>query len=260
MRRLSPTTGSQRFAVAAVAVVLGVVAVVALLARVLASPAAPVRAAAQDRPGPVLLVPGYGGSTAGLEVLARELRAGGRDAQVVPLPGDGRGDLRASAEALRVAAEGTGAGSVDVVGYSAGGVVARLWAREHPERARRVVTLGSPHHGTRLAALGAAYSPAQCPVACQQLVPGSDLLEELNDGDETPDGPRFLALWTTQDETVTPPDSGRLEGAVNVALQSLCPGVQVSHAQLPTDPVVTRVVQGALAGSVLAPPTAAACG
>lgn len=239
---------------------LAVLAGAAVLLR-LGAPAAPARvqAAPQDVPGPVLLVPGYGGSTAALEVLAAALRDAGREAVVVPLPGGGTGDLRASAQALDAVADAAlaaGAPSVDVVGYSAGGLVARLWARDSPGDLRRVVTLGSPHHGTEIASLGAAFNPGSCPEACLQMVPGSDLLDDLNDGDETPDGPRWLSLWTTQDTVVTPPESARLEGAVNVALQDLCPGLQVSHAQLPTAPVVRSLVLQAISSERLEqPPT-----
>lgn len=219
-------------------------------------PTPPALAAPQDEPGPVLLVPGYGGSTVGLEVLAEALRAEGRVATVVPLPGDGTGDLRASADALDAAVTASGAGSVDVIGYSAGGLVARLWARDNAAEVRRVVTLGSPHHGTRLASLGAAYSPGSCPAACLQMVPGSELLDGLNHGDETPDGPQWLSLWTDQDQVVTPPDSARLDGAVNVALQDLCPGLQLDHDGLPVSPVVTSLVLQALAAEELREPTA----
>ena len=213
----------------------------------------------QEQPGPVLLVPGYGGSTAGLSVLAERLRAEGRQAVVVELPGNGTGDLRESAAALDAAADAAlaaGAPSVDVVGYSAGGLVARLWARDSPDAVRRVVTLGSPHHGTEIAALGAAYDPGSCPAACLQMVPGSDLLADLNDSDETPDGPRWISLWTDQDTVVTPPDSARLDGALNVVLQEVCPGVQISHAQLPTASVVQSLVLQAVSAAEPAAPAA----
>lgn len=218
----------------------------------------------QDVPGPVLLVPGYGGSTTSLESLAGRLRAAGRDATVVGLPGDGMGDLREAAKALDAAvgrALAGGAPSVDVVGYSAGGIVVRDWVRElgGDRRARRVVTLGSPHHGTKIAALGAQLVPGACPIACQQLVPGSELLDELNDGDETPDGPQWLSLWTSQDETVTPPESARLDGAVDVVLQDVCPGASISHGGLPTAPLVQGLVLRALGPGDIAAPKPADC-
>ena len=213
---------------------------------------APVTSVAQDRPGPVLLVPGYGGSTAGLDQLAARLRAAGRDASLLRLGGDGTGDLREQADLLATTVDALvagGAPSVDVVGFSAGGVTARIWAadRDGATQARRVVALGAPHHGSEVAALASAFVPGSCPAACRQLVPGSDLLSSLNQVDETPEGPRWVTIWTEQDTVVTPPDSARLDGAVDISVQQLCPGRQVAHGQLPTDEVVTGLVLRALA-------------
>ncbi len=201
----------------------------------------------QAEPGPVLLVPGYGGSTAALQSLADRLTAEGRDATVVAVPGNGTGDLGGSAdvldEAVDAALERTGANSVDVVGYSAGGVVARLWAADGgADVARRIVTLGSPHHGTTLADLAGSLSPDQCPEACRQLATGSSLLTHLNAGDETPEGPAWVSIWTTQDETVTPPESARLQGALELPVQSVCADARVAHGDLPRDPLVQAMV------------------
>ena len=217
----------------------------------------------QDRPGPVLLVPGYGGSTVVLEVLARRLRAAGRDARVVPLPGDGTGDLREQAGALDAAArdalDRTGTPSVDVVGYSAGGVVARLWAAgDGRSAARRVVTLGAPHHGSEVAALAGSLLPEQCPAACRQLVPDSVLLAGLN-ADETPDGPSWVSVWTTTDQVVTPPESSRLDGAVNIPVQEVCAASRVAHGELPADRLVQALVLAALGPGPPRRPTPTDC-
>lgn len=222
---------------------------------------APLRVAAVDqaRPGTVLLIPGYGGSTSALRVLAARLRAAGHQSTVIELPGEGTGDLRgytALVDAAAQAALRAGSPSVDVVGYSAGGVVARLWAKEGGVAvARRIVTLGGPHHGTQLAALGASLAPGQCPQACRQLVPGSALLNGLNAGDETPDGPAWLSLWTTVDQTVTPPDSAHLEGATNVVLQDVCPAARTTHSDLPRDRSVQGIVLAALGSGPVTVPT-----
>jgi len=199
----------------------------------------------QNRPGPVLLVPGYGGSETGLDVLATRLRATGRTVDVVHLPDDARGDLGVQARTLAAAARAalSGASSVDVVGYSAGGVVARLWVRDYGGAtvARRIVTLGSPQHGTQLAALGALV-PSVCPTACRQLAPDSALLAALNGADETPAGPTFVSIWSTDDEVVLPPDSARLAGALNMTVQSVCADAHVPHSDLPTNRVVESMV------------------
>lgn len=155
--------------VAALLVAAAAVAVVVLQRS--PAPGAAADAASDERPGPVLLVPGYGGGS--LQALADRLRAEGRDVTVVDLPGDGTGDLTESAAALEEAADAaldrTGEESVDLVGYSAGGLIARLWvAGDGDDVVRRVVTLGSPHHGTTMADFAASFAPSRCPVGCSQ--------------------------------------------------------------------------------------------
>ena len=80
------------------------------------------------------------------------------------------------------------------------------------------------------------------------------MLDEF-DGESLPDGLPWLSVWTENDETVQPPDSARLDGAVNVALQSICPQARVSHGELPTDPAVTALVLRALGTEPLSAPT-----
>jgi triacylglycerol esterase/lipase EstA (alpha/beta hydrolase family) len=210
-------------------------------------------------------VPGYGGGQGSLRSLADVLAAQGRDVTIVDVPGAGTGDLAETAgsldDAVDAALDRTGAESVDIVGYSAGGVVARLWVGtdDNAGQVRRVVTLGSPHHGTTLADLAGDVAPDQCPVGCTQLGTASDLLARLNVGDETPEGPTWVSIWTEQDQTVTPPDSARLEGAVNISVQSVCPGVQVGHGDLPRDPFVQAIVLAQLAAGEPARLTEADC-
>jgi pimeloyl-ACP methyl ester carboxylesterase len=240
---------------------IGVVAAAAVLAAVVAAAVLPDgrRAVpAPDQPGPVLLVPGYGGGTGGVEALAQRIRATGREATVVVPPGDGTGDLNRQADHLDDEVQRrlrAGAPSVDLIGYSAGGVVVRLWLQNHDGavKARRIITLGSPHHGAAIAGAGAAAVPGACPTACQQLAPGSRLLRGLATPVPTP--PQWLAIWTARDRTVTPPDSARLEGATNVELQAICPDSTVEHGGLPTDPVVTALVLQAIGAGPIGTPT-----
>ena len=136
------------------------------------------------RPGTVLLVPGYGGSTTSLDELAARIRSTGRTATVVPLAGDGTGDLTVQARVLNGyvnPAIGAGSGPVTVIGYSAGGVVAWLWDVDYGGAGPD----GQDHHPWIAAARrahrrrGHRVRPGGCPVACQQLVPGSALLTRL---------------------------------------------------------------------------------
>jgi triacylglycerol lipase len=247
--------------VAAVVLAVGVLAGPAVVSRLDRN--TPTGFPAQDRLGTVLLVPGYGGGTDSLDALAARIRAAGRQAQVVQLPDSGTGDLSVAAKVLDdyVARALLDAPSVDVIGFSAGGVVTRLWVEQYDgaAKARRVITLGSPFHGTTVASAGAAADPNACPTACQQLIPGSSLLTSLDADAPAAGHPPWLSLWTTQDQTVVPPTSAELSGAVSLSVQSVCPGEQVAHGQLPTDPVVVGIVLRALGTGPIASADAASC-
>jgi triacylglycerol lipase len=249
---------SPRRRLLAAGVVLALAAAVAVAAA-LALRAAPSRGRAGEVP--VLLVPGLNGTATSLGTLAARLRAGGRRVVVVELPDRGTGDLAADARVLERAVDRTGAASVDLVGYSAGGIVVRAFLADRggAARTRRVVLVGTPNHGTDLAGAAAAVDTRLCAGSCAQLVPGSALLARLN-RDETPAGPAFTSIWTARDQTVTPPASATLEGAVNVRLQDVCAGAEVGHGGLVRDPLVLGLVARALDGALPRPPAAAECG
>jgi pimeloyl-ACP methyl ester carboxylesterase len=102
----------------------------------------------------------------------------------------------------------TGAKKTDLVGHSMGGLVIRTYLAENSAKAkvRRVVTLGSPHAGSKLAvfAVGAA---------AREILPGSPFLESLSrTGSQVPEGGGFYAIYSIVDNMVLPNDSARLPG------------------------------------------------
>lgn len=210
---------------------------------------------------PVVLVHGYGGDSASMAPIAERLDREGREVVAVDLPNGGTGDIVDSAAALAGVVDGTGAPQVDLIGYSAGGIVARAYLEHFDgiERARYVITVGSPHHGTSIAGDAAVSDPALCTDACLQMVPGSSLLEELNQPDETPPGPTFVTVWTAFDDTVKPPETALLEGAINVKVQAVCPSAHVGHGDLVRDPMVLGVIVQVLRGRLTARPDARSC-
>jgi triacylglycerol lipase len=139
-------------------------------------------------------------------------------------------------------------------------VVAWLWDVDYDgvAKARSIITLGSPLHGANLAAVGVANLPGECPQACQELVPGSAMLARLRQTSPAT-RPPWLSLWTTDDQVVQPPDSARLPAAVNVPLQTICPGVTIGHGQLPTAPLVVGIVLRTLTSARLAAPSPSDC-
>lgn len=221
----------------------------------------PPRAEARDM-GTIVLVPGYGGERHALETLAIRLRVVARPTVVMALPGDGTGDLDAQAGAIDSTIRDLyrhGESSIDLVGYSAGGVAVwqYLQTRRTAPAVRRVVTLGSPLRGAQIAATTAALTPGLCAPACRQLVPGSALLTRLDERPR-PSIP-WLSVWTETDQTVTPPDSAALPGIASIRLQSVCPHSVTTHASLPGDGLAMGLLLQALGTGPVPTPTLDDC-
>ncbi len=111
--------------------------------------------------------------------------------------GDGHGDLSAygvQVSQLAAALVADGAQGVDLVGYSAGGLIARAAVEADPALIGRVATIASPHHGTAIAGLGAMFADdSSCPLACRQMAPESEFLAMLH---EPGDPRRWLSAFT----------------------------------------------------------------
>lgn len=259
-----PKTNARRAGlVVALALVLAVVVVAVWAMQRLPYGDAPSTGEETSAPLPmVVLVSGYGGDGGDIEPLADALRSEGREVVIFPPVGDNTGDLVEQARLLGTFvdneltdADGDPLDTVDVIGFSAGGVVARVWASDFGGAlvARRILTIAAPHHGTRLARL--AELGGFCEGACVQLVPNSALLERLNEADETPAGPEWITIWSESDRTVTPVDSASLEGSLAITVQSVCPAARTDHLQLPDSPVVLAALSSALGRGAPAVPT-----
>ncbi len=151
------------------------------------------------------------------------------------------------------------ADQVDVIGHSQGGLHALSFARLRPGVVRRLVLLGTPVHGVR--PFGGASHLAHAPgvshamdsllgPAARAHVAGSRFLREHAGVllDLHPLSPLMVA--TRQDRLVRPSDLVSVAALPNLRLvwvQDEEPGRQVSHAGLPGDPLVIRLVLDELA-------------
>lgn len=175
--------------------------------------------------------------------------------------GEGQGDLAGYGQTvqsnIRDLAE-QGGGSVHLVGFSAGGVIARLALSGAPDLpVGRIVTLGSPHYGTTLASVGAALAPSECPTACQQLARDSELLSGLPvAGSED----RWLAVYSPSDSVVRPIESAILEGATALDIEAYCSPSErdVEHGDLPATPGISEVISEFF-GEGKVPPAGTGC-
>jgi pimeloyl-ACP methyl ester carboxylesterase len=111
------------------------------------------------------------------------------------------------AETIERRAEGR---RVDLVGHSLGGIVMRWYLQElgGAERVDRLVTLASPHAGTRVARLG--FGPL-----VEAVRPGSPILERLRERRWRAARVAHTLVVAGSDHLVTPPESGAaVEGAI----------------------------------------------
>jgi triacylglycerol esterase/lipase EstA (alpha/beta hydrolase family) len=143
--------------------------------------------------------------------------------------------LHARIESIRAA---TGADRVVLVGHSMGGLVARAYLRRFgPAHVARLITLGTPHHGSVLAYL----FPGRC---LAQMHPGNTWLAELDRSENGAADMPITAIWSRHDSMVAPQASAELGNAENVAV------VGVAHNALLADRQVRELVSVRIADNL----------
>ncbi|MGW0910674.1 esterase/lipase family protein [Streptomyces sp. NPDC002784] len=216
----------------------------------------PPRLPAEAKP-PVVLLHGFIDNRSVFVLLRRSLAQHGRQQleslNYSPLTCD----IRTAAELLgrhieEICAR-TGSSRVDVVGHSLGGLIARYYVQRlgGDLRVRTLVTLGTPHSGTRVAPLANAH-----PIV-RQMRPGSAVLEELArpaSGCRT----HFVSFWSDLDHLMDPLGTARIDhpdlSARNVRVSG------VGHLALPVHPAVAVGIRQALDTEWTAAETARAGG
>ena len=193
---------------------------------------------------PVVLVHGLVDNRSVFTVMRRALRRRGF-AQVCtwnysPLQRDVEGAAEALGRHIERVCRETGHERVHVVGHSLGGLIARYLVQRlgGDDRVESLVTLGTPHAGTRWAHV------LPTPLV-RQLRPGSPLMEELAEPAASC-RTRITAVYSDLDQMVVPSTAGRCDhpdlGARNVLFRG------VGHMSLPIHRGVCDEVAATLAG------------
>ncbi len=200
---------------------------------------------AATRP-PVLLLHGFTDNRSVFVLLRRALGADGlRHVEAYnysPFTRDLRVTARHLARRVEELCERTGQERVDLVGHSLGGLVGRYYVQRlgGDARVRTLVTLGTPHSGTRVAPFLNAHP------LVRQMRPGSEVLAELAapaPGCAT----RCVAFWSEFDAVMSPAGTARIEHpdlrVENVQVTG------IGHLALPAHPTVIAAVRRALDGA-----------
>ncbi|WP_094791431.1 alpha/beta fold hydrolase [Streptomyces kasugaensis] len=206
---------------------------------------------------PVLLLHGFIDNRSVFVLLRRTLLRHGRRHVVALNFSPLTCDLRAAAELLsRYVAEvcaRTGHRRVDIVGHSLGGLIARYYVQRLGGDAlvRTVITLGTPHSGTRVAPLMSAHP------LVRQLRPDSALIAELA-GPAPHCRTRFVAFWSEADQVMVPIGTARIDHPDLLASNVHIAGV--GHLALPVNGAVAAGIREALASAETAEANEAAEG
>lgn len=158
----------------------------------------------------VIMVHGYGHNRSAFYVLRRRLkRMGFENSWLInlsssfgPLEKTAK-DLAGQIEQAFVSPPGK---SLTLVAHSMGGLVCRYYIQElgGHHKVAQLITLATPHRGTRQAELGFGES-------ARQMLPGSRFLEKLNDPVKS-GLTRAACIWSASDNVVIPRMSAALPG------------------------------------------------
>ncbi|QQC90955.1 lipase family alpha/beta hydrolase [Streptomyces alfalfae] len=205
-------------------------------------PAEAPRLPADEKP-PVLLLHGFIDNRSVFVLLRRALaQHGGRRVESLnysPLTCDIPTAAALLGRHVEEICERTGRSRIDVVGHSLGGLIARYYVQRlgGDARIRTLVTLGTPHGGTRVAPLADAH-----PIV-RQMRPGSTVIEELKE--PAPDcRTQFVSFWSDLDQIMAPLETACVDHPDLVAQNVRVTGI--GHLALPVHPAVANGIRQAL--------------
>jgi triacylglycerol lipase len=158
---------------------------------------------------------------------------------LVPSNGDAGLDHLASQLASWIEAHIAAGQSIDLLGLSMGGLVARYYIQRLGglERVRRFITLSSPHKGTWTAFLRQNRG-------ARQMRPGSDFLQDLNRDAATLGKIKFTTIWTPFDLMILPAESSELGVGRSIRINV------IAHPLMVRDQRVLDLVHQLLTASV----------
>jgi len=141
-------------------------------------------------------------------------------------------------EAVEALCRDTGQQQIVIVAHSMGGLAARAYLRDYGSaRIAKVITLGTPHHGTALAQFGVGINTQQMRwTASEQEGLASDWLRQLANDEDPQDYRLFVSIYSHHDNIISPQTSSHLDGAKNIEFHA------IGHVALGMHPAIHATV------------------
>lgn len=188
---------------------------------------------------PVVLVHGYGCNSGYWHRMRKTLDAAGiayRAVNLEPVFADIEDYVPIIEHAIDATCRESGHKQVIVLAHSMGGLATRAYLRRHgTARIARLITLGSPHHGTGIANFGAGMN-------CRQMhwrgnaksgAP-SPWLRKLDESEDAALRALIVSIYSHHDNIVAPQISSHLEGARNIEFHG------IGHVELALHPLIQQ--------------------
>ncbi len=189
---------------------------------------------------PVLLIHGYGCNSGYWWHFSRHLHRAGISHHAVdlePVLGDIDDYVPQIATAIDALCSATRQSQVIIVAHSMGGLVARAWVREHGlQQVARLITLGTPHHGTGLAQFGLGKNARQMRRERGTGQAGCNAWLAALRASEPALQSHLISIYSRHDNIVAPRTSCEVPGAKNLVFSG------VGHVALAFDAAVTACV------------------
>lgn len=199
------------------------------------------RTAKRSESLPVLLIHGYGCNSGYWHAMSKVLL----DANIThcaidlePVIGGIDDYVPAIHQAIERLCDETGSDRIVIVAHSMGGLVTRAYLRVHgPKRIAKVITLGTPHHGTVLAHFGVGLNTQQMRwTVSEQEGVASEWLRGLAASENPAIYRLFVSIYSHHDNIISPQTSSHLAGAKNIEFHA------IGHVALALTPAVQAMV------------------
>lgn len=170
---------------------------------------------------PVLLIHGYGANSGFwryISNLLQKQKIGHMAIDLEPVLGGIDDYATLINSAINTLCENTSQTQVIILAHSMGGLAARAYARKYgTEKIARLITMGTPHHGSTLASAAMGLNAIQ--MRWTDHKQATTWLSTLGDAESIPSRAKMVSIYSRHDNIVSPQHSAYLPHARNIELE-----------------------------------------